>query len=119
MASTRRDFLKSAPAAAGALSLVTGPLAAQVKRAAPTPPAKIGDTAYMPARDYPIQPAKLKDVTLTDTFWKPRVERNARVTIPFEVEKLTTGDREFRGGVLEAAMLSLSVSPDPVLQAQV
>lgn len=119
MSPTRRDFLKSAPVAAGALSIVTDTLAQSAKPApAAAAPARtaIGSAAYTPVRDYPIQPQAVKNVTLTDTFWKPLVERNARVTIPLEVEKLTTGDKEFRGGVLEAAIVSLQSHPDPVLQ---
>jgi DUF1680 family protein len=114
MSPSRRDFLKSAPAAAGALSLVSE-LQKPAAPAAKPVHTKIGDAAYTPVRDYPIQPHT--HVTLMDNFWKPRVERNARVTIPFEVEKLTTGDREFRGGVLEAAIVSLESYPDPALQA--
>jgi DUF1680 family protein len=117
MSPTRRDFLKSATAAAGGLTVSSNAFAqAGAKPAAPAS-SKIGGSAYQPVKDYPIQPSPVKNVLLADTFWKPRVERNAKVTIPFEVEKLTTGDREFRGGVLEAAIVSLSIWPDPVLQA--
>ncbi len=90
MSPTRRDFQKSAPVAAGALSLVTDtstPHPATPEPAITASATRIGGAAYTPRRDYPIQPQKT--VTRTDSFWRPRVERNARGTIPFEIEKLT------------------------------
>ena len=72
-----------------------------------------------PVPDYPIQPKRYSDVTLTDAFWKPKVDLNAAVTIPFEVQKLVDGGRGFGGNVLEAAILSLQTHPNPQLQAQV
>jgi len=33
--------------------------------------------------DYPIQPVTFTQVHLTDDFWKPRLETNAKVTIPY------------------------------------
>src|SRR6478735_139995 len=33
--------------------------------------------------DYPIQPVAFTQVHLTDDFWKPRLETNATVTIPY------------------------------------
>src|SRR5512144_2098437 len=35
-----------------------------------------------PAREYAIQPVPLCDVTVTDEFWAPRIERNRAVSIP-------------------------------------
>jgi DUF1680 family protein len=111
----RRDFLKAAPAvagvAAGALN-AHAPIVAQP--AAPRP--VIGAAKYAPVRDYPIQPQRHWDVTLTDRFWTPRLATNAAVTIPFQIEKSAGAPR---GNVLEAAMLSLKTHPDPKLQAQV
>jgi DUF1680 family protein len=128
----RRDFLKAGPLAAGALAYaanVTGsahePAAQQPanpKPAAPSPrPAdvRISSASYRPTDDYPIQPKRYSEVTLTDDFWKPKVALNAEVTIPFEVQKLSEGGRGFGGGVLEAAILSLATHPNPKLQAQV
>ena len=58
---------------------------------------------------------------LKDAFWRPKVDLDARVTIPFEVQKLNPeGARMgFNNNVLEAAILSLETHPDPQLQAQV
>jgi hypothetical protein len=72
----RRDFLKAAAVVAGAV-----PLVAATKRGARAD-ARIGGTAYRPVQDYPIRPKP--EVTITDRFWKPKIETNATVTIPFE-----------------------------------
>src|SRR5262249_57776442 len=75
----------------------------------------IGSDAFTPRPDYPIQPKPYFDVRLTDAFWKPKVETNARVTIPIEIKKLTEGGRVLTGNVLEAAMLSNRTHPDPAV----
>ena len=108
----RRDFLKAAPAAVGlAVSrpLVAGRLPQN---------ARVSGAAFRPA-DYPIRAQPYSAVTLTDRFWQPKVATNARVTIPFEVEKLSQLEDGFRGNVLEAAMLSLKTHPNPELEALV
>ena len=40
-------------------------------------------TAQKHVTDYPIQPVAFTQVHLTDDFWKPRLETNATVTIPY------------------------------------
>src|SRR5438132_4415727 len=102
----RRDFLKAAPvAAAGALAIArTRDVAALQAKPADV---RIGAVSYAPLPDYPIQPKRYSDVTLKDQFWKPKVDLNAAVTIPFEMQKLTEGGRGLDGGVLEAAILTL------------
>ena len=104
----RRDFLKTAQAAAGMLAYATQGRAA-------------ANAAYTPVADYPIQPKRYSEVEIRDAFWKPKITTNAEVTIPFEVQKLTESGsgRGFGGGVLEAAILSLQTHPDAKLQAQV
>lgn len=37
--------------------------------------------------DYPIQPVAFTQVHLTDAFWRPRLETNASVTIPYILQK--------------------------------
>jgi DUF1680 family protein len=111
----RRDFLKAATASTGALAyagVFGGPAAAGVE------PGTIPLADATPL-DHPIEAKRSWDVTLTDGFWKPRVAKNAEVTIPVEVRKLMATERGLAGNVLEAAMLSLKTHPDPVLQAQV
>src|SRR5204863_2349176 len=76
----RRDFLKSVPAAAGVAAFVTR---AQTTTAARPGDVKISGTSYTPVADYPIQPKRYSEVTLTDNFWRPKVATNATVTIPF------------------------------------
>src|SRR5262245_43390980 len=110
----RRDFLKAAPAAVGLAVYVTPQHANQSS----SRDVRISSVAYTPS-DYPIRPQPYSAVTLTDRFWQPKVATNARVTIPFEVEKLSSLDDGFRGNVLEAAMLSLKTHPNPDLEARV
>jgi len=114
----RREFLKTASAAAGALALTGRPPDAEAQAQAPPPASvEIGSTAYAPVADYPIRAKRHADVTLRDGFWKPKVLTNATVTIPFEVQKLTENGRTLSGNVLEAAIYSLETHPDPALQS--
>jgi uncharacterized protein len=113
----RRDFLKAVPAAS-ALAFA-GTRASAEQTSAKAGSAQIGSATYRPVPDYPIQPKRYSEVTLKDTFWKPKVEANAKVTIPFEVEKLTEGGRTLGGNVLEAAILSLATHPNTAVQAKV
>jgi DUF1680 family protein len=116
----RREFLKAAPVAAGALACAANAVASQTATPAPKPAdVRISGTAYQPIPDYPIQPKRYSEVTIKDGFWNPKITTNADVTIPFEVQKLSEGDRGFGGGILEAAILSLRTHPDATLQAQV
>ncbi len=120
----RRDFLKTAQAAAGMLVYAAhGPEAANAAPQTKTGPAEVAILAseYTPVLDYPIQPKRYSEVRIKDTFWGPKLTTNAEVTIPFEVQKLTeSGSRKaLGGGVLEAAILSLQTHPDAKLQAQV
>jgi DUF1680 family protein len=108
----RRDFLRALPAAAGLAAsrpLIAGRSAQDLR---------IPSAAYTPA-DYPIRPQPYFAVALTDRFWRPKVATNARVTIPFEIEKLSELEDGFRGNVLEAAILSLKTHPNPNLEARV
>ena len=115
----RRDFLKTASAAAGAIAYaVTADRGANAGQAPAPGQVTIGSATYTPG-DYPIRAKRHSDVRLTDAFWQPKVATNATVTIPFEVQKLTEGGRTLSGNVLEAAILSVAAHPDPALQAQV
>jgi len=81
---------------------------------------RVGSADYTPVPDYPIRYQPFTAVTLTDDFWRPKVDRNARVTIPFEIRK--RGESSVwgsRGGVFEAAMMALQTHPDPWLEQQV
>ena len=112
----RRDFLKVAPAAAG---VAVSAMRRRPPGLGPLRRRRSAASKYTPVRDYPIQPKRPWDVTLTDTFWKPRMATNAQVTIPFQIEKAGGTARGLSGNVLEAAILSLKTHPDPQLQAQV
>ena len=113
----RRDFIRTASAAAAwAYSTKGGdPAAAGPQESARD--VRIGSAAYTPKPDYPIRPKRFTEVRLTDAFWKPKVETNARVTIPLQAKK--TEGRGLSGNTLEAAILSLQTHPNAELQALV
>ncbi len=112
----RRQFLKSAPVA-GAMAWAASRDAPRAERA----PASATPSPILRAPEgrYPIQPKDYSEVTLTDAFWRPRVTKNAEVTIPFEVRKREQNGTPLDGGVFEAAILSLHTHPDPWLQERV
>jgi uncharacterized protein len=92
-------------------------------------------------KDYPISPVPFTQVSLTDAFWSPRIERNRTVTIPASFARCESTGRvqnfvmaAARSGkfctkfpfddtdiykTIEGASFSLAVHPDPVLQAYV
>ncbi len=127
-------------------TLALGITAAQSQSGAPARPA--GPPAAAQARpDYPIAPVSFTSVHLNDVFWAPRIEVNRTASIPsaFEQCELTGRVALFdraaavlRGDagvdtrppgypfdesdlykVIEGASYSLSVSPDPRLDAYV
>src|SRR5438132_1585848 len=115
---SRRDFLRTASAASGAMAYAR-PLARAAAQVATPGHPKISKAVYTPLPDYPRQPKRFSDVTLRDSFWKPKITTNAHVTIPLEVRKQIESERGLSGNVLEAAMLSLQVYSDPEVQAHV
>src|SRR4051812_46231834 len=98
-------------------------------------------------RDYPVKPVPFTAVHVNDGFWAPRIEVNRKVTIPFAFKKDDeTGrvDNFIRAAeslraepftnhkppgypfddtdlykVIEGASYSLSVTPDPQLDAYI
>jgi uncharacterized protein len=98
-------------------------------------------------RDYPVKPVPFTAVHVNDGFWAPRIEINRKVTIPFAFQKdEETGrvDNFIRAAkalhgepfenhkyppypfddtdvykVIEGASYTLSVSPDPKLEAYI
>ena len=105
------------------------------------------EQSVRPARDYPVKPVPFTAVHFNDTFWAPRIEINRAVTIPFAFEKCeetgrvnhfiraaaalrgeTLTDKKPPGypfddtdlyKVIEGASYTLSVHPDPKLEAYV
>jgi DUF1680 family protein len=90
------------------------------------------------AADYPIQPVPFTSVKLTDSFWAPRIKKNATVTIPIAFGYCESTGRiknfEIAGGldtgsfktiypfddsdvfkIIEGASYSLQTYPDPKL----
>jgi hypothetical protein len=117
----RRDFLRYA-SAAGAVARVaaaTGDPSPDGGAQIATADVRISAADYAPVPDYPIRPQRHSNVRMADQFWKPRILRNAEVTIPFEMQKLAEMERGFSVNVLEAAILSLAMHPDVRLQAEV
>lgn len=113
----RREFLKTASAAAGALACAARlPVAHAEAQSASAGSVQIGSRAYTPVADYSIRAKRYAEVALRDAFWQPKVATNATVTIPFEVQKLTENGRALSGNVLEAAIYSLETHPDAALQ---
>jgi DUF1680 family protein len=100
-----------------------------------------------PARDYPVQPVPFTAVHLNDVFWAPRIETNRIETIPFafqqcelsgRVDNFVRAAKALQGQplentkppgypfddtdlykVIEGASYTLSVRPDPKLEAYV
>jgi uncharacterized protein len=98
-------------------------------------------------RDYPVKPVPFTSVHVNDAFWAPRIETNRKVTIPFAFQKdeetgrvdlFVRAAKALRGEpldnrkppgypfddtdvykVIEGASYSLSVHPDPKLEAYV
>jgi DUF1680 family protein len=114
----RREFLKAAPAG---IATYVAAASAGIEPAEPQPAVNptIGAAAYTAVPDYPIQPKRCSEVTITDNFWKSKIATNAEVTIPLEVQKLAATPAGLAGNVLEAAILSLTTHPNPALQAHV
>jgi len=96
-----------------------------------------GSAVYASTIEYPVNPISLNQVHLNDVFWKPRIDTNARVTMPAcfkkceetripnfqRAAKLQTGS--FQGcpfddsdlyKVAEGAAYSLATDPDPIRQ---
>jgi DUF1680 family protein len=97
------------------------------------------------AGDYPVKPVPFTAVHVTDSFWAPRIETNRKVTIPFafqkdeetgRVDNFLRAAKALRGEpfenhkppgypfddtdlykVIEGAAYTLSVHPDPQLDA--
>ncbi|MGA2070462.1 MAG: beta-L-arabinofuranosidase domain-containing protein [Sedimentisphaerales bacterium] len=90
-------------------------------------------------KDYPIEAVPLTNVSLTDKFWKPKIETNRTVTIPHILKMCEKSGRinnfcvagglvegQFQGQYpfddtdvyksIEAASYSLSAYPDPNLE---
>jgi len=107
----------------------------------------LAQTGAAPQRDYPVKPVPFTAVHVHDGFWAPRIETNRTVTIPFAFKKDETTGRvdnfiraakALRGEpfdnhkyppypfddtdvykVIEGASYTLSVHPDPQLEAYV
>jgi DUF1680 family protein len=102
--------------------------------------------SVQPPSDYPVKPVPFTAVHLTDSFWAPRIEINRTVSIPFafkkceETGRLENFDRAasaLKGElkdkklppypfddtdlykVIEGAAYTLSVHPDPKLEAYI
>lgn len=82
-----------------------------------------------------LRPVRINEAKITDTFWKPRIDRNREVTLPTEYELLKKTGRLTAFNLkteqvhkfwdsdnakwIEAAAYSLAQTPDPELERQV
>ncbi len=85
----------------------------------PSPGIELSGAAYPADSDYPIQPKHFSEVMMKDDFWRPKMETNAEVTIPFVIDKFNEQGRPMSHNVLQAAIYSLQSYSDADLQAQV
>lgn len=139
---TRRQAAGALCVSVACASLSGGPQA-QAPVSTPAPTLASGPVT----RDYPYRPVPFTSVQLTDTFWRPRIETNRTVTIPFAFEQCELNGRmdnfaraaaALRGEalsnrkppaypfddtdpykVIEGAAYTLSVHPDPTLEAYI
>ncbi|HEV8043193.1 MAG TPA: glycoside hydrolase family 127 protein [Bryobacteraceae bacterium] len=107
----------------------------------------VGHAAWAQNRDYPVKPVPFTAVHVNDEFWAPRIEINRTVTIPFafkkdeetgRVDNFVRAAKALRGEpfenhkyppypfddtdvykVIEGASYTLSVHPDPQLEAYI
>ena len=113
----RRLFLRAA-AGAGVL-----PLPAALQRLAGTAEGRTGPLAGLDAsplspvaEDYALRVVRSAQVTITDDFWRPRMEANRAVSLPYCFERF--GDGGFSlSKLIEAAAYMLEQRPDPELEA--
>lgn len=92
-----------------------------------------------PGGDYPVQPVPFTQVSVQDDFWRPRLEANRTVTIPYDFRQCEATGRidnfakagglmegEFKGirfddsdvfKIIEGAAYSLALHPDPWLDS--
>jgi len=68
--------------------------------------------------DYPAAPVPLEDVTITDAFWLPRIEKARTVSLPMLLERGERGGR-IDGRLIEAASYFLMHYSDPVLRSRI
>ena len=106
-----------------------------------------GQGVWAQNRDYPVRPVPFTSVHVNDEFWAPRIEINRAVTIPFafkkdeetgRVDNFIRAAKALRGEpfenhkyppypfddtdvykVIEGASYTLSVHPDPQLEAYI
>lgn len=71
--------------------------------------------------DYPIRPIPFTQVTIADSFWKPRLETNRRVTIPYVLQKCAETGRidnfAKAGGLLDGPFEGLCFNDSDVFKA--
>ncbi|MBI1875066.1 MAG: glycoside hydrolase family 127 protein [Acidobacteria bacterium] len=132
---------------ASVASLAAALALAALTTAPARPQSSLAPADASPARDYPVQPVPFTSVHLTDGFWAPRIETNRTETIPFafqqceltgRVDNFIRAATALRGEplentkppgypfddtdlykVIEGASYTLSVRPDPALDAYV
>jgi uncharacterized protein len=142
----RRNFIMTGMALACLCSLLqTGQLSRAQEKPNATREGEARKRPAEPMRDYPVKPVPFTAVHFTDAFWAPCIEVNRTVTIPFAFQKDEETGRVYnferaaaalKGEelkdkkppgypfddtdvykVIEGAAYTLSVHPDPKLDA--
>ena len=142
----RRKFIATGMALACLCSLLqTGQLSRAQEKPKAAREGEARKSSAKPARDYPVKPVPFTAVHFNDSFWAPRIEINRKVTIPFAFQKVEETGRVYNferaaaalNGeelkdkkppgypfddsdvykVIEGAAYTLSVHPDPKLDA--
>ena len=71
-------------------------------------------------KDYPIQAVSLQNIELTDNFWKPRIETNTNVTIPYCFQKCEETHRienfAVAGGLVEGTFEGIRYNDSDVFK---
>ena len=70
--------------------------------------------------DYPITPIPFTQVKINDNFWKPRIETNRKVTIPYDFEKCEETKRiqnfEIAAGMKEGDFIGIRFNDSDVFK---
>ncbi len=71
------------------------------------------------ASDYPLQAVGLERVTITDEFWRPRMEANQNVSLDYCFLRFEDDSGFAVSKLIEAAAYMLAKQPDPRMRAYV
>jgi hypothetical protein len=79
-------------------------------------PGRLRGASPLGAGDFPLRPVPLERVRITDGFWRPRMDVNRTVSLPYCFEKFGAADGSGDAKLIEAAAFMLIQRPDPDLE---